>query len=609
MTTEEKTVEALLQEGKVLIEQGQPTVAFDILNQSLLIHPNHAGLHYLAALAMVNCGSLSLGRTHLSAVLAHTPPGDPLHVDALSLDGRISKKQYAHREAGDAKRSAAVESLRCYRQAFKQSRDFFPGINAATMACLAGEVQESRLLATEVKSICATVGQPEADPWAAATMGEVHTLLGEKEQAEYWYRRAITLAGSRMGYLVSMKRQLGLLAEKLPMAADLMSLLPIPNVGVFVGHMLDHPERSTPRFPPSMVPEVAKRLEKSIHDLKIGVGYVSLACGGDILFAEAMLAQNYEVHVWLPFRQEDFLQTSVAFAGQEWVDRFHAILKNATSVSYAIQEPFLGDNLLFAYTNQLLMGACLTRAAQLGAEPFMLAVIANSSPTLAGGTMESLYHWENMGLRAERIDLRSQHSGGHSHHHTPTEEMNPWHGKRLVKTMMFADMVGFSKIAEDAAPSFMVHFLSKVADVIARSPRQPTFRNSWGDGLFLVFDSVLDAAEFALTLRYAVKKQDWQQVGLPAETSIRIGMHTGPVYPWFDPIISQDNFFGSHVNYAARIEPITAPGAVFVSEQTAFLLAASGNGRFRCDYLGEKILPKHAGVWRMYRLRWHDGEE
>ena len=47
----------------------------------------------------------------------------------------------------------------------------------------------------------------------------------------------------------------------------------------------------------------------------------------------------------------------------------------------------------------------------------------------------------------------------------------------------------------------------------------------------------------------------------------------GPVYSGHDPIIGKMNYYGSHVNRAARIEPVTIPGCAFLSEQFAALLA------------------------------------
>jgi len=118
-----------------------------------------------------------------------------------------------------------------------------------------------------------------------------------------------------------------------------------------------------------------------------------------------------------------------------------------------------------------------------------------------------------------------------------------------------------------------------------------------------VFESAAQGAGFALRLRDEIARTDWAGAGLPAEMNIRIGMHTGPVFRTLDPIIKQENFFGSHVTRAARIEPVAAPGSVYVSEQMAAALAATGTAEFACDYLGPMNLAKQYGRGRIYRLR------
>ena len=64
------------------------------------------------------------------------------------------------------------------------------------------------------------------------------------------------------------------------------------------------------------------------------------------------------------------------------------------------------------------------------------------------------------------------------------------------------------------------------------------------DGLFVVFDDVTVGADAALRLCDAVLRTDWPARGLPSETSIRVGMHAGPVFPADDPLIGRANFFG-----------------------------------------------------------------
>lgn len=86
----------------------------------------------------------------------------------------------------------------------------------------------------------------------------------------------------------------------------------------FSGHMLDHPTRLLdrklpPRFPPD--PELERRvslaIQEHLEDLNATLGYSSVACGSDILFAEEMLKRGAELHVVLPFDKSDFYYRSL----------------------------------------------------------------------------------------------------------------------------------------------------------------------------------------------------------------------------------------------------------------------------------------------------------
>ena len=73
-------------------------------------------------------------------------------------------------------------------------------------------------------------------------------------------------------------------------------------------------------------------------------------------------------------------------------------------------------------------------------------------------------------------------------------------------------------------------------------------------------------------------------------------------YDW-DPVTGLSTFMGTHVTRAARIEPTVEVGQIFVSDAFAALAAADPSCGFRCDYVGEKVLPKNAGPLRLYLLR------
>ncbi len=149
----------------------------------------------------------------------------------------------------------------------------------------------------------------------------------------------------------------------------------------------------------------------------------------------------------------------------------------------------------------------------------------------------------------------------------------------------------------------MQGFLGALSDTVSRSAYRPLFKNTWGDAVCLVFADPLEAAESAMDIRDLVRDTDWTRWRLPAELNIRIGLHAGPVYGAREPLQERWNFFGSHVNQAARIEPITSPGNVYASEPFAALLLADPRNRLECRYVGVIVLPKEFGSYPIYHIK------
>ena len=57
------------------------------------------------------------------------------------------------------------------------------------------------------------------------------------------------------------------------------------------------------------------------------------------------------------------------------------------------------------------------------------------------------------------------------------------------------------------------------------------------------------------------------------------------------------------VSRTARIEPVTPPGAVYVTEPFAAALELAQRPELGCDYVGSMPAAKDYGRFRMYRLR------
>ena len=164
-------------------------------------------------------------------------------------------------------------------------------------------------------------------------------------------------------------------------------------------------------------------------------------------------------------------------------------------------------------------------------------------------------------------------------------------------------MVQFSRLTEDRMLPFLQNFLGAVADLMARSPHAPVMKNTWGDGLYFVFNTVRDAGLFALELCQFVNSTNWQEKNLPKDLNLRIALHSGPVYRLIDPITGQINYIGSHVSHAARIEPISPPGKVYASQAFAAMTSSAGVIDFTCDYVGQIPLAKGYGTFPTYHVR------
>ena len=152
-------------------------------------------------------------------------------------------------------------------------------------------------------------------------------------------------------------------------------------------------------------------------------------------------------------------------------------------------------------------------------------------------------------------------------------------------------------------PRYVRAFLAALADTLRRRRLRPVYKNTWGDAICLVFADPLEAADCALAMRDTIRRTDWNVHGLPRHLKLRIGLHAGPVYCLDEPLMERRNFFGFHVNQAARIEPITSPGNVYASESFAALLLEDPRNPFDCRYVGVVVLPKEFGSYPIYHIK------
>jgi class 3 adenylate cyclase/tetratricopeptide (TPR) repeat protein len=589
---------------KRAISAGEFLTAYDAARATLDNHPDDDFLQQRMALALAQMGSSARAQAILNALVAK----DPQNRETLSILGRTYKDQWCVNPDNE---KPLREAFACYSRAFEVSPpDSYPGINAATIALLLQDTAEAKRLANIVLTICEQ--QPD-DYWKHATVAEALVVLGEVEKAKSAYAAAVSVEKDNLRAFSSTRKQARSLSRQLYGRPDVFDeCFPIPKLVVFSGHMIDAPDRRVPRFPLEKEGEIKALLERQLASMNAGIGFSSAASGSDILFLEAMLSRGGVIHLVLPWPAEEFVKTSVAIAGAgDWVERFHKVLDQAASIRVLGQLYMPGSATGFEYCNLAMNGLARIFARSLDLDITPLAVWDGYSGA-PGGTGSFVRYWRNRGTPVKVVPIATKPPS--MLHDTETfdvdasnsdDEFEAWvraSGRQEIKAIMFADVVGYSKLPETVIPKYVAQFNQRVSRLIADSSAAPVNVNTWGDGLFFVFNGVEDAGRFALDLRQLVTSTDWVELGLPHQLNIRIGIHAGPVYVNFDPVVRQISFTGAHVSRAARIEPITHEGEVFASEEFAALAAADQSKGFSCDLVGTTALAKSYGLFRVYSL-------
>ena len=581
--------------------RGEPLAAFDVADRGLAEYPDDLTLKHRAVLALARSGATEeAARRFADYGLAGSEDED-----IGALRARIAK-DHALLEEGGERRRRAGQAAELYARVFQRTRGYYPAINAATMWMLAGERERSRQLATGVLE--SLTAQPEGSYYAAATRAEAELLLGLQDGARASLELAARLHENDYGALATTRRQLREICRTLVYDPGLLSPLAGPGVAYFCGHRISAPGQPG-RFPAEAEGVVAAAIAEVIADRSPGFAYGALAGGADILWAEALLRQGSELHIVLPFSKAEFSDLSVASCGPGWTERFDRILAAAVTVRYATDDAFLGDDVLFRYGSELAMGLALLRAKYLDAEVWQLAVWDGAPADGSAGTAIDVATWRRTGREPTIVSPRGDV--------TPTsstearlEPCGPCtadqprdRARRVVRAMLFGDVRGFAKLTDEQLPKFASLVLGAFSEVIDGHSAHVHHCNTWGDAVYIVLSDAPAAAACALELQEAMAAIELEDHGLPGHLALRLGGHVGPIFPVTDPVLKQAAFMGSHVSRTARIEPVTPPGTVYVTEAFAAALTLSGNRDLACDYVGHMAAAKGYGALRMYRLR------
>jgi adenylate cyclase len=134
-----------------------------------------------------------------------------------------------------------------------------------------------------------------------------------------------------------------------------------------------------------------------------------------------------------------------------------------------------------------------------------------------------------------------------------TDNTSPGRTRQLA-AVMFADMTGYTALMQENEQKAKI-LRDRQRQVLERfiPDHNGTIIQYFGDGTLSIFDSAIDAVKSAIEIQSALQKEP--------KVSLRIGIHSG------DIVYDNQGVYGDCVNLASRIEALSVPGAVLISDK------------------------------------------
>jgi class 3 adenylate cyclase len=577
----------IIARARAALDRGDPFAAYDIASED-----DGSGGPELAYIRVLTLARLGDWRT---ALARYDAEGLDRHrdVDSLALKARLLKdKAFDSRQAD---RNGILRDARdAYLAAFDRTGEDFAAINAASLSFMIGDKPQAGQLARALLE--RSTDQGPSTYWEQATRAEALAILARFDEATAALEAAVRLPDASVAARSSTFQQIRrLLATEEALASTIADAVLRPirprRVAHFCGSMFLAGD------------EAEKRLAASVRDAlraeDIGIAIGALACGADIVIAEQALALGAELHVVFPFDRDDFVEQSVVNGGDAWRERFERCAQAATATYLASRMRYVNDDAQFAFGSRTAMGMARLRAAQLNAETVQLAVCDEEAASGLAGTAADMATWRAAGGRTQRLPTlgvpRPKRTARGAQVASDRET-------RALRVLVFADYQGFSRLPEPAIPRFWQTIMAACAGTLSRHGEALLAANTWGDGLHLVFDRVERAAPALTDLQRTLSALDLAPLGVVGEGGMRIAAHFGSVYEMVDPVTGRANFYGSEVSRAARLEAVTPPGKVYISEPMAAAIEMACAEHFSSRYVGRIELPKSFGSERIYSL-------
>lgn len=620
-----------------MISRGEPLFAYDIVAWARERFSEDNDLLRLGILALNRAGSPE-------AAIKWCADGDFGTITDPDLIGVAAAawKSAAFAAESEADRHELLDhSLRLYVRAYdlaNASQNLgsvgYTSINAAFVACCLERKGEADFYARAAERAARSELEGKGldwsnpltitfdDYWLFATLAEAALIQGRAEEARAFYRELDLVAGTNHGYRASPRRQLmrmsSLNRQDLE-GLELSSWIKPYKVACFVGHMVDALDRKIPRLPFDRQSDVKTMISNWFENENPDILYVFGYPGADIIAAEAMLERKGHVHLILHDTTNNSVSNVKTYREDLWDERLRYIAENAYQVTSLDTVGGAAMAVEHSFTSELVLGLASLRAKQLDGIVRGFSFWDGKVGDGPYGTEWTIRGWLKHGLAVDvgyfdkpweplttdMLELqdpsRSEIADVEGHDLTRLNDLIQRgalsnNTQRRNAVFLFADTVCFSQLSEDFIPSFLDKLLLGVRRMLDEAGVRPICIQIWGDAVFMALEDASVAAFIADQL------SSLDVTFLGEEVRLRIACHIGPGHMLNDPFSQQTYMSGRAVNFAARMEPITPPGTVYVSEAFAAVLALEQDSDYSVQYAGRIPLSKNAGTAPVYSL-------
>ncbi|MBL6749179.1 MAG: adenylate/guanylate cyclase domain-containing protein [Nevskia sp.] len=529
-------------------------------------------LQYLSLLALANAGSADLAWRRYGALGLSEAELDE---DWLALKGRLLKD----RALVSGQPSDFEQAALAYLAAYERTGGHFAAVNAASMFALAGARTRAQALAQEVLRITgdaaeAAVADELGRYYLAASAAEAALLGGDTQRCRLSLRRADRLEPANANARSRTRAQIRLLCRHLGIEDRFSAMLRLPPLM----YLARSAEQLAEVGATAATPDGAERIDAL--DAQV---FAPLLRPADLLAVEHFLRRGARLRLVLPASPEAVAARWQRSFGADWANRLSACLQQVSELT-ALQG-FLEPELQWAerYVAAIAAGLARLAARQLGGACRRIEVAAAEAGGVALRETD-----DDGGILAPAL------------HAAPAAR--EFGTQRRFVGLLFADIAGFRRLPDDEMPRFWSQVMGSVALILAAHGDKVLFRHTWGDAINVVTEDARTAAEIALALRDCIDEVRRSESGMLGRIDLRIAAHFAPAYAGFDPIENVPNYYGSQLSLTARVEPVTPPGMIFVTEPFAASLALEAPDRFALHYAGEIELAKNFGKYRLFNL-------